>query len=117
MIKAILTPKGIAILVLAAVCVSASVLMAWSELGYTGKFPEWIAWLMQPLGISAQFNQLSDGPGKELTEFLTKAGAKSNFGDYGYALFMFVAMCAAAIAIMIIGREDSEEKTVIPAKK
>jgi hypothetical protein len=32
-------------------------------------------------------------------------------------LFMGLAMVAAAIAIVIVGREEAEEKTVLPVKK
>ncbi len=40
-----------------------------------------------------------------------------NFQYYIYALFLGLAMTVAAIAINVIGREDSEEKTVLPLKK
>jgi hypothetical protein len=41
----------------------------------------------------------------------------ANFQYYIYALFLGLAMTAAAIAINVIGREDAEEKTVLPLKK
>ena len=40
-----------------------------------------------------------------------------NFKYYAYSLFLGLAMVAAAIGINVIGREDSEEKTVLPIKK
>jgi hypothetical protein len=48
---------------------------------------------------------------------LKKAGAESRFGDYAYSLVMGLAMVAAAIGIAAIGREEAEEKTVLPVKK
>lgn len=116
-IRAIFTPKGLLILVLGAVVVAASVLMLWSELNFTGSFPEWIAWLAGPLGVSNLFNDLSKSLGTQLTDFLKAKGAEGSVGDYGYMLFMFGALCLAAVAIMIIGKEDAEEKTVLPSKK
>ncbi|HEY9786166.1 MAG TPA: hypothetical protein V6D17_12235 [Candidatus Obscuribacterales bacterium] len=115
--SALFSPKGIVILLLAGVCVATSILMLWSELQYTGNFPDWIAWLMGPLGVSNLFNELKASLGDPLVKQLQAAGAQAQLGDYGYALFMFVALCAAAVAIMIIGKEDSEEKTILPLKK
>jgi hypothetical protein len=36
---------------------------------------------------------------------------------YLYAVFLGVAMMLASVAINVIGREDAEEKTVLPVKK
>ena len=61
--------------------------------------------------------------GADLTKYLEGKGVSVNpkstasLGDYGYILFMGVALTIAGIAIMIIGREDAEEKTVLPVKK
>jgi len=38
-------------------------------------------------------------------------------GNYAYVLFMAAAMTTAALAIMMIGVEDAEEKTILPVKK
>ena len=38
-------------------------------------------------------------------------------GDYSYALVMGGAMVAAALAIMLIGKEEAEEKLILPVKK
>lgn len=40
-----------------------------------------------------------------------------NFQYYIYALFLGLAMTAAAVAINLVGREEAEEKTVLPLKK
>ena len=127
MIKYILSPKGIILLAFAAVIVSVSVLMAWSELGFTGTLPDWLTDLTTRLGlykpISDFFNSLTPGMGGDLTKFLQEKGDSVNpkstasLGDYGYILFMGLALTVAGIGIMVIGKEDAEEKTVLPVKK
>lgn len=127
MIKYILSPKGIIILAFAGAVVAVSVLMAWSELGFAGTLPNWLTDLTTRLGvhgmISSFFNSLTPGMGTDLTKYLEGKGVSVNpkstasLGDYGYILFMGVALVLAGIGIMIIGREDAEEKTVLPVKK
>ncbi len=69
--------------------------------------------------IEQIFNQLGDGKlAKEITEYLKSQGASSKLvGEYAYSLFMFVSLVIASIAIVLIGREDAEEKTILPVKK
>lgn len=127
MIKYILSPKGIILLAFAGAVVAVSVLMAWSELGFSGTLPDWLSDLTSRIGlhglISESFNNLKPGMGADLTKFLEGKGVSVNpkstasLGDYGYILFMGIALVIAGIAIMIIGKEDAEEKTVIPVKK
>jgi hypothetical protein len=108
--------KVISIVILAAACFLVSIIfMPWSELNFTGNFPTWLAWATGPLGVTAFFHSIPGGD--SLTDFLKTQGAQKNFGDYAYVLFMGLAMVASAIAIVIIGREDAEEKTVLPVKK
>lgn len=118
MLSYLLSPKGLLILVLAVACLGLTVLMAWSELNFQGTFPAWINWLMQPLGVSKMFDSLRP-IGDQIGAFLTDrgAGGEKVQGTYAWALFMFGAMCASAIAIILIGREEAEEKTVLPVKK
>lgn len=127
MIKYILSPKGIILLAFAGAVVAVSVLMAWSELGFAGTLPDWLADLTSRIGlhgaISGFFNSLTPGLGADLTKYLQDKGVSVNpkstasLGDYGYILFMGVALVVAGIGIMIIGKEDAEEKTVLPVKK
>ncbi|MCC7529628.1 MAG: hypothetical protein IT342_13975 [Candidatus Melainabacteria bacterium] len=127
MIKYILSPKGIILLAFAGAVVAVSVLMAWSELGFAGTLPDWLTDLTTRLGlhgmIAGFFNSLTPGLGNDLVEYLKGKGVSVNpkstasLGDYGYILFMGVALTLAGIGIMIIGREDAEEKTVLPVKK
>jgi hypothetical protein len=108
--------KIIVITILAAACLLVSlILMPWSELNFSGNFPNWLAWAMDPLGVASFFQSIPMGD--PLKEFLSAQGAKANFGDYAYVMFMGLAMVAAAIAIVIVGREEAEEKTVLPLKK
>jgi hypothetical protein len=126
-IKYILSPKGIILLAFAGAVVAVSVLMAWSELGFTGTTPDWLTDLTSRIGlhgaIAGFFNSITPSLGEDLTKYLQGKGVSVNpkstasLGDYGYILFMGVALTIAGIAIMIIGREDAEEKTVLPVKK
>ncbi len=127
MIKYILSPKGIILLAFAGAVVGISILMAWSELGFAGNLPDWLADLTTRIGlhdaISGFFNSLTPGMGNDLLTYLKGKGVTVNekstasLGDYGYILFMGLALTVAGIGIMIIGREDAEEKTVLPVKK
>lgn len=127
MIKYILSPKGIILLAFAGAVVAVSVLMAWSELGFAGTLPDWLTDLTTRIGlhgtISGFFNSLTPSLGTDLTKYLQDKGVSVNpkstasLGDYGYILFMGVALVVAGIGIMIIGKEDAEEKTVLPVKK
>lgn len=127
MIKYILSPKGIILLAFAGAVVAVSVLMAWSELGFAGTLPDWLTDLTTRIGlhgmISGFFNSLTPTLGTDLTKYLQDKGVSVNpkstasLGDYGYILFMGVALVVAGIGIMIIGKEDAEEKTVLPVKK
>jgi hypothetical protein len=111
--------KDISIIVLAVLCVVVSLLMQpWAELGFTGNFPAWLAWAAKPIGLEHFFTELGNAPfAKAIQEFLSKQGAQANFGDYAYSLFLFAALMVAAVAIVLIGREDAEEKTLLPVKK
>jgi hypothetical protein len=112
-------PKDIVIVVFALLCLTVSaVLQPWAELGFSGNFPAWLYGVAQQTGGVELFNELGNGTlAKNIQEYLTSQGAKTNLGDYAYALFMFVALIVAAVAIVLIGREDAEEKTVLPVKK
>jgi hypothetical protein len=110
--------KDLLIIGLAGLCLLLSLfLLPWAELGFNGAFPPWLLGVMQWLGVVALFDWLGKEPfAIQIHEFLTKQGA-CNFGDYAYSLFLFAALVAAAVAIILIGREDSEEKLLLPAKK
>lgn len=111
--------KDILIIVLAAITLIISLVMQpWAELGLKGDFPAWLSWLAGPLKLDKFFNELGNTEfAKSIQQFLSQQGAQANFGDYAYSLFLFAALIVAAIAIILIGREEAEEKLLLPLKK
>ena len=108
--------KDIVILLLAVMCLAVSLIfLPWSELGFNGNFPNWLSGIMDFVGISGFFNSL--GHHDKLMAMVKSDHATDNINDYAYALFLFLAMTAAAIAIILIGKEDNSEKTVLQPKK
>lgn len=79
-----------------------------------------VSWIQIP-GAQALFDSLS----KQILDILkfggdlkdATTGSNVNFPYYAYAVFLGLAMTAAAIAIQFVGREESEEKTILPVKK
>ena len=90
--------------------------MPWAELGFSTQFPPWLQGFVNSIGIPdiyEHFKPLADS----ISNALKNAGAEANFGDYAYVAIMAIAMIAAAIAIVLIGKEEAEEKTMLPQKK
>lgn len=113
-------PKDILIIILAlATLTVAAIFLPWSELGFNGNFPDWLKDLLQHLGIADlvinNFNSLAQH--KQLMGIIKSDHAVDKMGDYAYALFLFLAMSAASIAIILVGKEENAEKTVLEAKK
>lgn len=130
--------KGIVICILAAFTVVVSVIFQpWAELGFcldpkdittvsllAGPLhwlsDQYSAFGLKDLGLKLQGQTVDD-----LTEEAKQNGVKPDpdwknpvlSGDYAYVYFMSFSLVAAAIAIILIGREDAEEKTVLPVKK
>jgi len=104
----------------AVVCLAFTGLMPWAELGMNGTFdnwPLWLRWVHENLLLPLpNYDQVAN-LGASWSEYLKKAGAESRLGDYAYSLVMGLAMIAAAIGIAAIGREEAEEKTILPVKK
>ncbi|HEY9755686.1 MAG TPA: hypothetical protein V6C97_11030 [Oculatellaceae cyanobacterium] len=108
--------KSIFVVAVAGVCLYAAlVLMPWSELNFgfdLKAIPEWShglvnSPLMSPL---ASF-------GHQASDYLKAKGAESQFGDYMYALVIFVILTLVGIAYVVVGREEAEEKMYLPIKK
>jgi hypothetical protein len=119
--------KDIVIIILGAACLLVSVLfMPVSEVGF-GFDPKDLttdsilagpikAMVDGPAGQAAR--PLGDWAKEHLAKHVDADDLKATLiGDYSYALVMGGAMVAAAIAIMLIGREEAEEKLVLPSKK
>ncbi|CAN5196545.1 hypothetical protein BH11CYA1_BH11CYA1_27610 [soil metagenome] len=101
-------------------CLALTGLMPWAELGMTGAhdaWPLWLRWINLNLGVPLPSYDPVAGLSTGWSEYLKKAGVESSFGDYAYSLVMGFALIAAAIGIAAIGREEAEEKTVLPIKK
>jgi hypothetical protein len=101
-------------------CLFFTALMPWAELGMNGAFdnwPLWLRWTSEHTHLPLPDYAAWAGTAANWTAYLTKNGAEKNLGDYAYSLVMGVAMIAAAIGIAAIGREEAEEKTVLPVKK
>jgi hypothetical protein len=128
--------KGIVIGILALACLVLSVVFQpWAEMGF-GVDPNELAtdsllgpplhslanWYQQFNGIASSVQTQIKG---KLDEEAKETGATPDpdwskpviAGNYTYGAVMAFAMFAAAVAIIVIGREDAEEKTVIPIKK
>jgi hypothetical protein len=128
--------KGIIIGILAIACLVLSVVFQpWAEMGF-GTDPNELATdslLAQPVHALAGWYSQFDGMAKSLQSDIKgkldqeaiQTGAKPDpdwgksviAGNYTYVYVMAFAMFASAVAIIVIGREDAEEKTVIPIKK
>lgn len=101
-------------------CLAFTGLMPWAELGMNGtlsNYPLWLRWVNTHLGVPLPSYDQVSGMATSWSQYLKGAGAESHFGDYAYGLVAGVAMIASAIGIAAIGREEAEEKTVIPVKK
>lgn len=101
-------------------CIALTLTMPWAELGMDASFqqwPEWLKWLSTNLNVPLPNYDFMNNYATEWTAHLKKAGAESRYGDYAYSLVMGLAMIASAIGIAAIGREEGEEKTVLPVKK
>ncbi len=88
---------SIVVVIFALLTLGAAVFMPWAELGLP---PGPLEPVRQSL--MGMFSGVQNSP---------------NFNFYVYSLFLGLALIAAAIAHNLIGREDSEEKTVLPVKK
>ncbi len=115
----------VAIIGVAVVTVSL-MLMPWAESGFgfdKAALPAWSQPIFDkppfsnflPFGDWAQrsLSEKVDDLDRSRKEYMNPLLA----GDYTYALVMGVAMILASIAIMFVGKEDAEEKLIIPVKK
>jgi len=109
------------VVLFALACVGVTVLMPWAELRMP-ESQEQAAQIMpdfiRPLSVMVApvAGPLSDVR-KMVEQKLPGAKDQQTFNYYVYSLFLGLALIAAAFAINAIGREDTEEKTVLPVKK
>ncbi|CAN5622747.1 hypothetical protein BH10CYA1_BH10CYA1_42570 [soil metagenome] len=115
----------VAIIGVAVVTVSL-MLMPWAESGFGFDKAALPAW-SQPIFENAPFTSLKplgDWAQASLSGHVDAAdeSAKGQInaiaaGNYTYAMAMGIAMILAALAIMFVGKDDAEEKLIIPVKK
>ncbi|MBS2003525.1 MAG: hypothetical protein U0103_07820 [Candidatus Obscuribacterales bacterium] len=101
-------------------------LMPWAESGFGFDKPALPAW-SQPIFDSPPFTglkPLGDWAQQRLSGKVDKDDESAKgvinpiaAGNYTYAMAMGVAMILAAFAIMFVGKDDAEEKLIIPVKK
>ncbi len=114
------TVNTVLVVIGAFVCLGFTGLMPWAELGMNGSFenwPLWLRWISEHTGIMLPAYDSMANTAAGWTSYLQKNGADKNLGDYAYSLVIGVAMIGAAVGIAAIGREEAEEKTVLPVKK
>jgi hypothetical protein len=131
--------KGIVIVILMVVVAGISLIFQpWSELGFCldpnditkasmlGPHLKTLANTYDAMGMKDLGQKLQDQTITGLNEEAKENGLKQPdpdwknpvlSGDYAYVYFMSFSLLLAAIAIMLIGREDAEEKLILPVKK
>jgi hypothetical protein len=87
------------VIVFSVVCLGMALLMPWAELGFPASLPQ----LMQLR--EALMAKLPGGSDPQV------------FVYYVYSLFLAAAMVSASVGLWLEGREESEEKTLLPVKK
>ncbi len=131
--------KGIVIVILMVVVAGISLIFQpWSELGFCldpnditkasmlGPHLTSLANTYDSMGFKSLGEKLQSQTLTGLNEEAKENGLKQPdpdwknpvvSGDYAYVYFMSFSLLLAAIAIMLIGREDAEEKLILPVKK
>jgi hypothetical protein len=94
-------------------------LLPWAEIGLpTGaQLPPIV---IGPFSIdlnALHLNGLYDAANSQLPQLVKKVQNDPNYQFCVYSFFLGMAMIASAIGLHLVGREESEEKTVLPAKK
>lgn len=103
------------VLIFAAGCLGMTFMMPWAEYGLlTPSIPgsDFGAQLAKTLHLN---ELLAPAIGFVNSNF-SYLKDDSNAPYYVYGFFMAMALVSAAIGIAVIGREDAEEKTVLPLK-
>lgn len=93
----------------AVACLGLTALMPAAELGYLNP--------TAPQDAAQQALASLEPARQAVLDFAKHLHDDPNFQYYVYALFLGLAMTAASVAINLVGREEAEEKTVLPLKK
>jgi len=92
-------------------------LLPWAEIGLN------VGEALKPVTIGPfsldlkPLNGLYETVFSALPERLKNLKDDPNYPFYIYSFFLGIAMTCAAIGLALVGREEAEEKTVLPAKK
>ncbi|MBX9877065.1 MAG: hypothetical protein K2Y22_01280 [Candidatus Obscuribacterales bacterium] len=103
------------VLIFAAGCLGMTFMMPWAEFGLlTPSIPgsDWGKQFADTLGISGLLQPAIAFVNNNFSYLKDDVNAPY----YVYGFFMALALISAAIGIAVIGREDAEEKTVLPLK-
>lgn len=88
-------------------------MLPWAELGLKSG-PAQIG----PFSVSfSAFDGLYKAAYDGLPERLKNLKDDPNYSFYVYSFFLGIAMISASIGLNLVGREESEEKTILPVKK
>jgi hypothetical protein len=108
--------KSIFVVAVAGICLYiALVLMPWSELQF-GLIAKQIPGWAEPLVNSPLMKPLTD-TGHAIVDYLSSQGTKSQFGDYMYGFCIFIILTLIGLSYIVVGREEAEEKLILPIKK
>ena len=96
-------------------CLGMTFLLPWAEYGLLSgqsSMSEFGKQLATTLGLTGLIDAVSGFTASTFPDLKSDANA----AYYVYGFFLGLALISAAIGINVIGREDSEEKTVLPLK-
>ncbi|HEY9676967.1 MAG TPA: hypothetical protein V6C76_03120 [Drouetiella sp.] len=115
----------VGVIAVAVVGVSLTV-MPWAESGFgfdKQALPKWSQGIWES-GPFAGLKPMGEWAQKTLSGHADKADENSKgeinpiaAGNYTYALAMGAAMILASLGIMFVGKDDAEEKLILPVKK
>lgn len=111
------TIAGVALFTIAGFVLLA--LLPWAEIGMpTGAHLP--AVVIGPFNLdlnAVPVHGLYDASAGFLNGMLTKLKNDPNASFYAYSFFLGIALIAAPIGLSLVGREEAEEKTILPVKK
>jgi hypothetical protein len=112
--------QGLSVILLGvfvAACLGMTFFMPWSELGFMTSAEPTGTWvpLMNFVNSTGLSGLLAVGSGA-VCGILNGIKSNPDSSYYIYSFFCGLALIAAAFGINVIGREDAEEKTVLPQK-
>ena len=102
-----------------ALMLPSSELLGWEVITHTPKAGDSPVLTFEPAKhIATALTNLGDDACKAIwhKDFKTLAAEDPNVQYYAYSLFLAAALLAAGVAFAVVGRLESEERTLIPTK-